>query len=151
MTERTLIILKPDAVQRLLLGRILNRFEDKGLQIVAAKFIRISRDVAQRHYAPHKEKDFYPPLIDYITSGPVLVLVLQAEGAIAMARRLMGATFGNEAEPGTIRGDFGATRTFNLVHGSDSPESAAKEIGLFFNEEELLDYKLTAHHWLHGD
>ena len=148
--ERTLIILKPDAVQRLITGQIIKRFEDKGLQIAAVRFMRISRDLAQRHYAVHKGKDFFEPLLEYITSGPVLVLVLQADGVIAMARKLMGATFGNQAEPGTIRGDFGGSRGFNLIHGSDSPESAETEIKLFFKDDELIDYELTNKHWLYG-
>lgn len=150
MLERTLILLKPDAVARQLVGRILARFEDKGLQIAAARFMKIPRDLAEKHYAVHKGKPFYGPLLEYITSGPVLVLVLQANGAIAMARKLMGATFGCEAEPGTIRGDFGASRSFNLVHGSDSPESAEYEIALYFSEDEILDYELPAHHWIAG-
>ena len=148
--ERTLIILKPDAVHRQLLGRILARFEAKGLQIVACKFMRISRELAERHYAVHKGKPFYDSLLAYMTSGPVLVLVLQAQGVIAMARKLMGATFGCDAEPGTIRGDFGGSRGFNLVHGSDSPESAQKEISLFFTPEEIVDYELANQHWLYG-
>ena len=126
--ERTLIILKPDAVARRLTGRIIQRFEDKGLVVAAMKMMRISRDLAERHYAPHKGKPFYPGLIDYITSGPVVVVVLRGQRAIGIARTLMGATFGYEAEPGTIRGDFSASRPYNLVHGSDSPESAASEI-----------------------
>ncbi len=138
--ERTLIILKPDAVQRRLIGRVLQRFEDKGLTVAGMKLMRISRELAEEHYAPHKEKPFYPPLLEYITSGPVVVLVLQGPRCIAIARTLMGATFGYEAAPGTIRGDFGASRSFNLVHGSDSSESAAKEIALYFRDDELLDY-----------
>ena len=148
--ERTLIILKPDAVQRQLVGRIMNRFEEKGLQIVGCKFMRISRELAQQHYAVHKGKPFYDPLLDYITSGPVMVIVLQGAGVIAMARKLMGATFGCEAEPGTIRGDFGGSRGFNLIHGSDSAESAANEIKLFFDDAELVDYQLANEHWLYG-
>lgn len=149
--ERTLIILKPDAVQRQLTGRIISRFEKKGLQIVGCKFMRMSPALAQRHYAVHKGKDFYEPLLRYITSGPVLVMVLQAHGVVAMARKLMGATFGSEAEPGTIRGDFGASQGFNLVHGSDSAETARSEIQLFFDDDELIDYELANHHWLYGE
>lgn len=150
MSERTLIILKPDAVARQLVGRIISRFEDKGLQIVGAKFLRFSRDLAARHYAIHQGKPFYDGLLDYITSGPVLVLVLQAPGAIALTRKLMGSTFGCEAEPGTLRGDFGASRGFNLVHGSDSPQAAAYEIALYFRDDELIDYALPGQHWLYG-
>lgn len=148
--ERTLVIIKPDAVQRQLAGRIISRFEEKGLQIAAVKFMRISQELAREHYAVHKGKDFFEPLIKYITSGPVLIMVLEAEGVIAMARKLMGATFGNQAEPGTIRGDFGGSQGFNLIHGSDSTESAETEIKLFFNNGELVDYELTNKHWLYG-
>jgi nucleoside-diphosphate kinase len=135
-------------VQRRLIGRIVQRFEDKGLSVVAMKAMCISRALAERHYAPHKGKPFYPPLIDYITSGPVIVFVLQGPRCIEIARMLMGKTFGYEAEPGTIRGDFGASRTFNLVHGSDSPESAATEIALYFKEEEFVDYTPVDDAWI---
>ena len=148
--ERTLIIVKPDAVQRCLVGRIIQRFEDKGLTIGGLKLMQISRELAERHYAPHKDKPFYPPLIDYITSGPVVVMVLQGPRCIEIARALMGKTFGYEAAPGTIRGDFGASRTYNLVHGSDSPESAAIEIALYFADDELLDYPVAAERWVHS-
>ena len=146
--ERTLIILKPDAIQRRLIGRIVQRFEDKGFAVGAMKLMRISRDLAERLYAPHKGKPFYPGLIDYITSGPAVVMVLQGERCIEIARTLMGKTFGYEAAPGTIRGDFGASRSFNLVHGSDSPESAETEIALYFQEKELLDYALPDRTWV---
>ncbi len=151
--ERTLIILKPDAVQRRLLGRIIQRFEDKGMAVGGMKLMQISRELAERHYAPHKGKPFYPGLIDYITSGPVVVMVLQGERCIEIARKLMGATFGYEAAPGTIRGDFGVTRTFNLVHGSDSPETAATEIALYFADGDgLLDYSPADNGWIYpGD
>ena len=147
--ERTLIILKPDAVQRRLAGRILQRFEDKGLTVVGMKLLHISRDLAERHYSPHKGKPFYPRLIDYITSGPVVVMVLQGSRCIEVARKMIGATFGYRAEPGTIRGDFSASGTFNLVHGSDSPESAATEISLYFNDAELFDYSAAGDEWIH--
>jgi len=146
--ERTLIILKPDAIQRRLIGRVIQRFEDKGLAVVAMKLMRIARELAERHYAPHKGKPFYPGLIDYITSGPVVVMVLQGERCIDIARTLMGKTFGYEAAPGTIRGDFGASRSFNLVHGSDSPDSAKVEIALYFQEKELLDYAPPDRTWV---
>ncbi len=148
--EKTLIIVKPDAVQRQLVGPIIARFENKGLQIVACKFMRISRQLAQQLYAVHKGKDFYEPTVEYISSGPAMVMVLQAKGVIAMARKLMGETFGLDAQPGTIRGDFGSSQRFNLVHGSDSPSSAETEIKLFFSEEELVDYQLNNKHWLYG-
>jgi len=146
--ERTLIILKPDTIQRRLIGRIVQRFEDKGLILAGMKLMQISRELAERHYAPHKEKPFYPGLMEYITSGPVVVMVLQGDRCIDIARTLMGKTFGYEAQPGTIRGDFGASRSYNLVHGSDAPKSAASEISLYFNDDELLDYAPDSSRWV---
>jgi nucleoside-diphosphate kinase len=146
--ERTLIILKPDCVQRRLMGRIIQRFEDKGLVVTGMKLMRIGRELAERHYAPHKGKPFYPGLIDYITSGPVVVMVLQGERCIEIARAMMGKTFGYEAAPGTIRGDFGASRSLNLVHGSDSPETARFEIALYFREDELIPYVPAGTEWI---
>jgi nucleoside-diphosphate kinase len=148
--ERTLIILKPDAIQRRLAGRIIQRFEEKGLAIVGAKLLMLSRELAERHYAPHKAKPFFPRLIEYITSGPVIAMVLQGPRAVEMARTLMGATAGFEAAPGTIRGDFGADQTLNLVHGSDSTETARDEIALFFADDELLDYPPPGAAWVFG-
>ena len=130
--ETTLIILKPDAVQRALMGRILTRFEDKGLQVVGAKLMKITSQLAETHYEAHKGKPFYAGLVRFMTSEPVLVLALRGIGAIGIARNMMGATFGSKAAPGTIRGDFGVSNSFNLIHGSDSPESAAREIEIFF-------------------
>lgn len=147
--ERTLIILKPDAVQRGLCGEILTRFEKKGLQIVGAKMMRISQSLAETHYEPHKGKPFYPGLVKFMTSSPVIVLALAGKDAIAIARKMMGATFGSRAEPGTIRGDFGVSNSFNLIHGSDSPESAQRELALFFRPEELLDWQPTAQAWVY--
>ncbi len=146
--ERTLIIFKPDTLQRRLAGRILQRFEDKGLTVSGLKLMQIPRELAEEHYAPHKGKPFYPGLIDYITSGPVVVVALQGHRCIEIARTLMGKTFGYEAVPGTIRGDFGASRSFNLVHGSDSPESAATEIALYFTDGELVDYSPAGSEWV---
>ncbi|MCE5186445.1 MAG: nucleoside-diphosphate kinase [Planctomycetaceae bacterium] len=148
MTERTLIILKPDAVQRQLLGRVVSRFEEKGLKIAAAKFMRICEPLARRHYAVHEGKPFFQAAVKYLSSGPVLVMVLEADNVITMTRKLMGKTFGNEAEPGTIRGDFAGSKGLNLVHGSDSPETAAYEIGLYFKPEEIVSYDLAAQPWL---
>ena len=145
--QRTLIILKPDAVQRRLVGQIMQRFEAKGLRTAAMKFMQISRELAGQHYAVHKGKPFYNGLIDYITSGPVVVMLLVGPHAIDVARELMGQTFGYEAKPGTIRGDFGISRTFNLVHGSDSPETAEKEIPLFFSPDEIIEYPLCDEPW----
>ena len=151
MTQRTLIILKPDAVQRHLMGSIISRFEQKGLKIVAAKFMQIPQELARKHYAVHEGKPFFEGVVNYLASSPVLIMVLQADDVISMSRKLMGKTFGNEAEPGTIRGDFGACRGYNLVHGSDSPESAEYEIGLYFKPEEIVDYTLVAEDWLYGN
>jgi nucleoside-diphosphate kinase len=147
--ETTLIILKPDAVQRGLMGRILTRFEEKGLQIVGAKMIRISRQTAERHYESHKGKPFYDGLVAFMTSSPVLVLAVRGVGAIAVSRKLMGATFGSKAEGGTIRGDFGVSNSFNLIHGSDSPEAAERELGIFFNDGEVLDYERPGDAWVY--
>jgi len=147
--ERTLIIFKPDAVQRNLCGQILDRFEKKGLQIVGMKFIRISQSLAETHYAPHKGKPFYDGLVKFMTSSPVVVLALEGKDAIGIARKLMGATFGSKAEPGTIRGDFGVSNSFNLVHGSDSAESAQRELGLFFKPEELVEWKPAIQGWVY--
>src|SRR5690242_18462480 len=147
--ERTLIILKPDAVQRGLVGQILNRFESKGLQIVGMKLMQISRKLAETHYEPHRGKPFYAGLVNFMTSSPVVVLALEGKDAIAISRKLMGATFGSKAEPGTIRGDFGVSNSFNLIHGSDSPESAQRELGLFFRPEELLDWQPAIRGWVY--
>jgi len=147
--ERTLIILKPDAVQRGICGEVLSRFERKGLQIVGMKFIRIPIQTAETHYGPHKGKPFYDGLVKFMTSSPVIVLALSGKDAIAISRKLMGATFGSKAEPGTIRGDFGVSNSFNLVHGSDSPESAQRELGLFFKPEELVDWTPTIQSWVY--
>ena len=136
--ERTLIILKPDAVQRGLCGEILTRFEKKGLQIVGAKFIRIPQQLAETHYEPHKGKPFYEGLVNFITSGPVVAMVLEGENAILEWRKMMGATNPKDAAPGTIRGDFATILDENVAHGSDAPETAEREIGIFFTEDELL-------------
>jgi nucleoside-diphosphate kinase len=146
--ERTLIILKPDAVQRRLCGQILGRFESKGLKIVGMKLSRISRELGERHYAAHREKPFYDDLLTFMTAGPVVMLALEGPKAIEVARRMMGKTFGFEAEPGTIRGDFGVSSQYNLIHGSDSPEAAETELTLFFEPGELLDYALIDDSWM---
>ena len=150
MVEQTLIIIKPDGVQRHLIGEIVGRFEKKGLKLVAARFIRVSDDLARGLYSIHEGKDFYEPLVAYISSSPVLVTVWEADGVIAMARKLMGSTFGFDAEAGTIRGDLGSSTRYNLVHGSDSPESAEREIDLFFNPDQVVDYELGDSFWLYG-
>src|SRR5690242_15756143 len=147
--ERTLIILKPDAVQRGLVGEIINRFEKKGIQIVAMKLMKISAGLAEQHYSPHKGKPFYDGLVKFMTSSPVIVLALAGKDVIAISRKMMGATFGSKAEPGTIRGDFGVSNSFNLIHGSDSPEAATRELGLFFKPEELLDWSPAGQGWVY--
>lgn len=147
--ERTLIILKPDAVQRGFSGQIIDRFEKKGLQIVGMKLMKIGHALAEMHYAPHKGKPFYEGLVKFMTSSPVIVLALSGKDCIAISRKMMGATFGSKAEPGTIRGDFGVSNSFNLIHGSDSAESAQRELGLFFKHEELIDWTPAAHAWVY--
>ncbi len=138
MVERTLVLIKPDAVRRRLTGRILDRFEQRGLTIRAAKLVQVGRDLAERHYAEHVEKPFFGELVEFITSSPTLALVLEGEGAIATVRTTMGATNPATAAPGTIRGDLALSMPDNLVHGSDSPESAAREVALWFAPEELV-------------
>jgi nucleoside-diphosphate kinase len=130
--ERTLVLLKPDAVRRGLVGEILARFEAKGLAIVAMEHRTIDGSVADQHYAEHVEKDFYPPLRDFVTSGPLVSVVLEGDSAVESVRAINGATDGRKAAPGTIRGDFSLSNRENLVHGSDSPESAAREIAIWF-------------------
>ena len=147
--ETTLIIFKPDAVQRGLTGKILTRFEDKGLQIVGMKLIKISPELAATHYESHKGKPFYNGLVGFMTSSPVVVLAVRGVGAITIARNLMGATFGSKAAPGTIRGDFGVSNSYNLIHGSDSPEAAARELKLFFKDGEVLDYNRAVNTWVY--
>jgi len=150
MAERTLIIIKPDGVQRHLAGEIIRRFERKGLKLVAAKLLRPDIELAKKLYAVHKGKPFYEGLVRYLCSAPVLAMVWEAQGVIEIARRMLGATFGYEAQAGTIRGDFGCSRGFNLVHGSDSAKSAEYEIPLFFKPEELLEYGFSDEQWLYG-
>ncbi len=147
MTERTFVMLKPDAVQRGLVGEIISRIEKKGLKIVALKLLRLDRALAERQYEVHRGKHFFEELVEFVTSSPVVAMVVEGEEAIKVIRRLMGATNPFEAEPGTIRGDFGLDLTKNLIHGSDSVETAAREIALFFREEELLDYELSSGAW----
>lgn len=150
MAEHTLVIIKPDAIQRHLAGEVIARFETKGLKLVAAKFMQASEDLCRQLYDVHQGKPFFEGVVKFLSSAPVLVMVWEAEGVIEIVRRMMGATFGCDAEPGTIRGDFGCSRGYNLVHGSDSSESAEREIKLFFQPVEIVDYKLTDADWLYG-
>lgn len=147
--ETTLIILKPDAVQRGIMGQIITRFENKGLQVVGAKLTKISDQLAATHYEAHKAKPFYPGLVKFMTSSPVLVLALRGNKAIEIARAMMGATFGSKAAAGTIRGDFGVSNSFNLIHGSDSPEAAERELKLFFAPGEVLSWNRNGDAWIY--
>lgn len=146
--ERTLVIIKPDAVQRGLIGEVITRFEQRGMRIAALKLIHIDEPLARRHYAIHEGKPFYEPLIRYITSCPVVVMALEGNDAIEIVRRTMGATNPAEAAPGTIRADLGLEIGRNLVHGSDGPETAAFEVGLFFTEDEILSYGRDVDRWI---
>jgi nucleoside-diphosphate kinase len=146
--ERTLIIAKPDAVQRGLTGEIIQRFERRGLRLIGMKFIQMSRELAEQHYAIHQGKPFYEPLVSYITSGPVVVMAWEGTEAIQAARTTMGATKCFEAAAGTIRGDFGLEVGRNLVHGSDSVENGQKEVALFFNEDELVSWARDVDPWI---
>ncbi|MGB9687738.1 nucleoside-diphosphate kinase [Thermogutta sp.] len=146
--ERTLVLLKPDCVQRRLMGRIISRFEDKGLNIIAMKMIRVTQELARKHYAEHVQKAWYPSLEEFITAAPVVAMVVEGPEAIRVVRDMVGATNGLNATPGTIRGDFGCSRQMNLVHASDGPESAARELAIFFREEELCPYTPTIQNWL---
>lgn len=146
--ERTLVLLKPDCVQRRLMGRILARFEDKGLNIVAMKLMRLTPEMSKQHYAEHVNKPFYPALESFVTGGPLVALVVEGLEVIRVMREMLGATSGLKAAPGTIRGDFSASRQMNLVHASDGPEAAQREIGIYFRPEEFCDYQPTITPWL---
>jgi len=146
--ERTLIIVKADGVQRGLTGEVIKRFEQRGLKIVGLKFMTVSRELAQKHYAVHEGKSFFAGLVDYICSGPVVVMALEGLNAVAAARKTIGSTRPNEAEAGTIRGDLALEVGRNLVHGSDSPENGAKEIELWFSANELYSWTRTTEPWI---
>lgn len=146
--EKTFLMVKPDGVQRGLVGEILKRFEQKGFQLAASKLMVISREQAEFHYAEHKGKPFYDDLVNFITSGPVFAMVWQADQVIALSRIVVGKTNTLDAVPGTIRGDFALHTNRNLIHGSDSPESAEREINNFFKPEEIMDYKQVIQQWI---
>lgn len=146
--QKTLVIFKPDCVQRRLVGTILQRFEQKGLKVVALKLMQVDRALGEMHYAEHKGKPFFEGLIEFITGGPVVVGVLQGNEAIAVVRNLLGATNGAAAAPGTVRGDFSISKQNNLVHGSDGPEASAREIALWFSPSEVTDYPISGEHWV---
>ncbi|NLJ56667.1 MAG: nucleoside-diphosphate kinase [Firmicutes bacterium] len=149
--QKTFVMLKPDAVQRNLIGEIICRFEKKGLKAVAIKMLEISRDMAEKHYGEHRGKPFFAELVNFITSGPVVAMIWEGKGAIQVARQMMGSTDPQEALPGTIRGDYGLFTGNNIVHGSDSPESAAREISLFFSAEEIVSYQKSNEPWIYGE
>lgn len=147
MNERTLVLVKPDGVQRGLVGEIVARFERKGLKLVGLRLLTVPRPMAERHYAVHAGKHFYPGLVEFITSGPVAAVALEGPDAIATVRRMVGRTMPNEAEPGTIRGDLGISGLRNLIHASDAPETAAAELELWFGAE-LVDYQRAIDDWI---
>ncbi|HUQ69963.1 MAG TPA: nucleoside-diphosphate kinase [Planctomycetaceae bacterium] len=138
--ERTLVLFKPDAVARRLSGELLRRFESRGLKIVGLKLLQVTPELSKKHYAEHVSKPFYPQLESFITSAPVVAVALEGPEAVSVVRAMMGPTNGRAAAPGTIRGDFGLSRQMNLVHGSDGPEAAAKELAIYFQPHELLTY-----------
>ncbi|QQE72757.1 nucleoside-diphosphate kinase [Brevibacillus composti] len=146
--EKTFLMVKPDGVQRNLIGEIVSRFEKKGFQLVGAKLMNVSRELAEQHYAEHKERPFFGELVDFITSGPVFAMVWQGNNVISTARSMMGKTNPADAASGTIRGDFATSVGMNIIHGSDSPESAEREIGLWFGEGEVLSYEKTIQRWI---
>jgi len=147
VTERTLVLVKPDGVQRLLVGRIVGRFEDRGLKIVGLKLVRVDRSLAERHYAVHRGKPFFEGLLAFITSGPLVAMVLEGPQAIAVVRSMVGATRPAEAAPGTIRGDLALETAQNLIHASDGPETATAEVALWFGADELLTYEREIDRW----
>ncbi|NDJ52913.1 MAG: nucleoside-diphosphate kinase [Chloroflexi bacterium] len=146
--ERTLVLIKPDGVQRALVGEITARFERRGLRLVGLKLIQMSKDLAEDHYGEHKDRPFFPGLVSFITSGPVVAMVLEGPGAILMVRDMMGKTKPAESAPGTIRGDYGVDVGRNIIHGSDGAESAAAEIQRFFSDSELIDWERSLEPWI---
>lgn len=148
MTERTLVLIKPDGVQRQLTGRILARYEERGLKIVGLKLVHVGRNLAEEHYDAHREKPFFPGLVDFITSSPLVAVALQGPNAIAVVRAINGATRPHEAAPGTIRGDFALETAQNIVHASDGPDAATAELALWFDDDELLDYERDIDRWV---
>ena len=149
MIERTFVMLKPDALSRALVGQIIARFERKGLKMIAVKLMKMDETLASRHYAEHVGKEFYPPLLKFITSGPVLAMVWEGENAIKAVRKLVGNTDPHKADSGTIRGDFAAITRMNLVHASYSEESAEREIALFFEESDMIEWERACEQYIH--
>ncbi len=148
--ERTLVLLKPDCVQRRLAGRVIGRFEEKGLNIIAMKLMRVTPELAKRHYAEHVAKSWYPELEGFITASPIVAMVVEGPEAIRVVREMVGVTNGLKADPGTIRGDYGTSQQMNLVHASDGPEAAVREVGIFFAAEEIHQYDPTLRRWTHA-
>jgi nucleoside-diphosphate kinase len=147
--ERTFLAIKPDGVQRKLVGEIIRRFEAKGFTLVGLKLMSVSRELAETHYGVHKEKPFFPGLVNFITSGPVVAMVWEGKGVIASARKIIGATNPLNAEPGTLRGDFGVDVGRNIIHGSDAPETAEQEIKLWFKDAELVSWEPSLTSWIY--
>jgi nucleoside-diphosphate kinase len=150
-TERTLVLIKPDGVQRQLIGRILARYEDRGLKVVGLKLVKVDRDLAERHYDAHREKPFFAGLVMFITSAPLVALALDGPNAISAVRAINGATRPHEAAPGTVRGDLALETAQNIVHASDGPEAAATELALWFDPDELLEYEREIDRWVLAD
>jgi len=146
--ERTFLAIKPDGVQRGLVGEIISRFEAKGFTLVGLKFMQVSRELAEQHYGVHREKPFFAGLVEFITSGPVVAMVWEGDGVIAAARKMIGTTNPLNAEPGTIRGDFGVDIGRNIIHGSDAPETATQEVSLWFKDEELVSWQSSLSSWI---
>lgn len=146
-SQRSLILVKPDGVHRRLIGQIISRIENKSLSIVAMKMLQVTPELSRQHYAEHVEKPFYPQLEEFITAAPVVAMIVQGPEAVTVMRTIIGATNGREAAPGTIRGDFGCSRQMNMIHGSDSEESAAREIDIYFTADEICDYSPVLGDW----
>ncbi len=149
MIERSFVMLKPDALLRRMIGKIISRFEERGLKIVAAKMIKVSKNLAEEHYAEHKKKPFFDELVWYVTSSPTLVMVIEGDDCISVIRRMIGATDPKKADLGTIRGDYAINTGRNIIHASDSPESAKREIELFFDDSEIHSYKIPDEHLIY--
>ncbi|MFQ5909288.1 MAG: nucleoside-diphosphate kinase [Thermoplasmata archaeon] len=145
--ERTFVLVKPDGVQRGLIGCIVSRFESRGLKIVAMRMLKLNKEIVEEYYAEHTEKDFFEDLVSFITSGPVVAMVVEGPDVVPVVRSMVGATDSREAQPGTIRGDFGTSKQMNLIHASDSPESAKREIRIFFRDDELQDFERIDEPW----
>jgi len=146
--ERSLVIIKPDGVQRRLIGEIIGRLERKGIKIIGLKMLLIDRSLAEKHYDVHKGKQFYDMLVDFITSSPAVVISLEGENVVKIVRKIVGALNPDESDPGSIRGEFAFNKTYNVIHASDSPENGERETDIFFNINELLDYELAIEKWI---